>query len=136
MRKSCPTTALTFPLRDLRGSPVIGNSDTSQAVPFTLRIKWFGREGRPHCRKSPKEGQVGEKRSIPECIRIQKCPIACISYTTVNLDEQKSALYTLRLMCASQRASVCESEGKTGGLTTLFGLVIGTKRIKRRRNLR
>lgn len=35
-----------------------------------------------------------------------------------------------------QRASVRETEGKTAGLTTLFGLVIGTERIKRLRNLR
>ena len=35
-----------------------------------------------------------------------------------------------------QRASVRETEGTTAGLTTLFGLVMGTERIKRRRNLR
>lgn len=40
------------------------------------------------------------------------------------------------MMCAFQRASVRETEGKTAGLTILFGLVIGTDRIKRRRNLR
>ena len=67
--------------------------------PHLPSIKWSGREGRLHCRTAPKEDQVG---SIPECIRIQKCPIICISYTSPTLDEQKSALYTLTPLLKQQ----------------------------------
>lgn len=40
------------------------------------------------------------------------------------------------LLGAVQRASVRETEGTTAGLITLFSLLIGKERMKRRRNLR